>query len=260
MIKTKKTLATVMFDDGYVDNIEYAAPILKKHDCPASFYVVTGCIDFNLPTWTHIVEHLFLYTKKLEIEIETDSLPQSLRKNKWVNKNERVEFAKQMNPYLKHLSHENRSSVILKLQQYFNDVELPKIMMNWKEVKQLSDEGFSIGSHSISHAMLGTIADENEVSNELIASKNTIKKNIGIEPITISYPVGSYNKRTIELSKSAGYKIGLAVKQKFFNTDKDDFFEIPRTELYNESWFKTKMRITGTLENIKRIIHYGKPK
>ncbi|MEP7169091.1 MAG: polysaccharide deacetylase family protein, partial [Bacteroidota bacterium] len=165
LIKTKKKLATVMFDDGYVDNIQYAVPVLEKHDCPASFYVVTGCIDHNLPTWTHIVEHLFLYTNKLEINVETDSLPPSLKKNKWVDKNERIEFAKQMNPYLKNLTHENRSSVIMKLQKYFNDVELPKIMMSWKEVKQLNDAGFSIGSHSSSHAMLGTVADDNEVSN-----------------------------------------------------------------------------------------------
>ena len=42
-----------MFDDGYKDNIEYAAPILRQFKCPASFYVVTDCIDRNVPTWTY---------------------------------------------------------------------------------------------------------------------------------------------------------------------------------------------------------------
>src|SRR5687767_9198859 len=46
-----RKLATVLFDDGYKDNIEYAAPILKKYHCHASFYIVTNCIDKNIPTW-----------------------------------------------------------------------------------------------------------------------------------------------------------------------------------------------------------------
>jgi len=33
----KKKLATISFDDGYKDNIVYAAPILEKYNCKASF-------------------------------------------------------------------------------------------------------------------------------------------------------------------------------------------------------------------------------
>lgn len=35
--KNGKNIATVSFDDGYLDNLEIAAPILKKYRCPASF-------------------------------------------------------------------------------------------------------------------------------------------------------------------------------------------------------------------------------
>lgn len=34
----------ITFDDGYRDNIECAAPILKKYDIPATFFVTTGFI------------------------------------------------------------------------------------------------------------------------------------------------------------------------------------------------------------------------
>src|SRR5436309_2296093 len=53
-LRSKKEFATVLFDDGYKDNIEYAAPILDKNRIKASFYVVTSCIDQNVPTWTYI--------------------------------------------------------------------------------------------------------------------------------------------------------------------------------------------------------------
>jgi len=79
---------------------------------------------------------------------------------------------------------------------------------------------------------------------------------LGHFPTTISYPVGSYNETTKRISKEVGYKIGLAVNQNIYDPDKQDLFEIPRIELYNEPWWKTRLRITHTLENIKSIIRY----
>lgn len=35
----------ITFDDGYKDNFLHAAPILKKYDLPATFFVTTGYID-----------------------------------------------------------------------------------------------------------------------------------------------------------------------------------------------------------------------
>ncbi len=104
--------------------------------------------------------------------------------------------------------------------------------------------------------MLGTMTNENEIKNELLISAKTIEEKLGHFPITISYPVGSFNDTTKRISKEIGYKIGLAVKQNTYNPNKEDLFEISRIELYNEPWWKTRLRITNTLENIKSIIRY----
>lgn len=37
----------VTFDDGYLDNYEYAAPILRRHAIPAAFFVSTGMVEVN---------------------------------------------------------------------------------------------------------------------------------------------------------------------------------------------------------------------
>ena len=135
-------------------------------------------------------------------------------------------------------------------------MQLPKIMMSWNDIKQLKSEGYTIGSHSVTHSMLGTMTNDDDVFNELYFSGERIKEQTKKFPLTISYHLGSYNHKTIILSKKAGYKMGLDVKQEFYNTEKDNVFEIPRTELYNETWLKTKMRITGNLERLKKIIKY----
>lgn len=255
-LKNSSNTATIMFDDGYKDNIEYAAPILSKHGCKASFYVVTDCINKNKTTWTHTLEHIFQFTKKSDVEIQFPFLPAELNVNNLATYEDRLRYVKKLKPVLKKISHEERNMVMDRVLLKFDDVEYPKLMMDWKDLGQLQAEGHYIGSHTVTHCMLGTMVNEDEVYSELIESANDIEKNLGYKPVTISYPVGSYNENTKRLAKEAGYKYGLAVKQFTYHPLKDDIFEIPRIELYNESWWKTKLRISNHLEEIKQLIKY----
>jgi peptidoglycan/xylan/chitin deacetylase (PgdA/CDA1 family) len=252
----KNKYATIMFDDGYKDNIEFAAPILYKYKCKASFYVVTECIDKNLATWTHILDHLFQFTNKSKINIDFDFFPAELKTENLDTLEDRIGYVKKLKPFLKKLSHYDRNLVLERIVETYSDVELPKLMMNWYDLKKLRESGHYIGSHTVTHCMLGTMNNEEEIKKELLESGNRIKEELGYFPITISYPVGSYNESTKKLANETGYKIGLAVKQNIYNPKKDDFFEVSRIELYNESWWKTRLRISNSLENIKTLIRY----
>ena len=130
--------------------------------------------------------------------------------------------------------------------------------MDWQDLLKLKGAGHYIGSHSVTHAMLGTMKDHKQISDELVLSAKIIEEKLGHFPISISYPVGSYNDTTVTLSREAGYSVGLAVKQRLYNPDLDPIFEIPRIELYNENWLKTKWRITNFLEALKTVIRYKK--
>jgi peptidoglycan/xylan/chitin deacetylase (PgdA/CDA1 family) len=250
----KKKYATILFDDGYKDNLEYALPILEKYNVRASFYVVTDCIEKNIPTWTYILDYAFQYTNKKNINLEFDFLPEELRVNELPGNKERIEYVKKLKPVIKNISHEDRLRVITAVTESFDDVELPGLMMNWDDLRLLRSKGHYIGSHTVSHSMLGTMTNETEIKKELVESGEKIKLQLGYFPSTISYPVGSYNKTTIQLSKAAGYKIGLAVKQQPYDPGKHDCFEIPRIELYNEPWFKTRLRIASVLGTISKVL------
>ncbi|MGI9436575.1 MAG: polysaccharide deacetylase family protein [Geminicoccaceae bacterium] len=46
-----RPLLSITFDDGYLDNIDLALPLLRRHDCPATFFICTGPIESGQPFW-----------------------------------------------------------------------------------------------------------------------------------------------------------------------------------------------------------------
>lgn len=252
--KGKKSLATICFDDGYKDNLEFAAPILQKYKCPASFYVVTDCIDRNIPTWTYIVDYTFQHTNKPAIYLDFEFVPDELKK---------IELAgginasvKRVKPWMKSLSNSKRLSILATiLEQTKTSVDIPRNqMMNWKEVGELCTPSFTVSSHTHTHPMLANLESDEEVKEELLTSYKKIAENLHMKPQTISYPIGSYNQRVEELAKACGYSWGLAVDQRFFNVGIDRTTAIPRVELYAEPKWKVHARINGIYNGLKRLV------
>src|SRR3569832_890060 len=190
----KKKLASITFDDGFKDNLEYAAPVLKKYYCPASFYIVTDCIDKNIITWTHIYNNYFLSTNKMSLTIQSSHLRTEYNKtHTFASKQERINFGNRFFNELKNLPVDEIKKVVAQIESQFNDVAEPVVyMINWAEVNQLKNDGHVIGSHTKTHPFLSTI-NVTDTIDELKGSANRIAEMIGSYPISISYPVADFN-------------------------------------------------------------------
>ncbi len=252
-IESTHKIASIMFDDGYEDNILYAAPILEKYNCKASFYIVTDSVDKNLPIWTYLIDHLFQKTGRTAINLDYTFLPQTLRVNHLNNYSERIRYVRSLKPFLKQVPHSQREIIVNEITNAYNDVQVSGEMMNWDQIRQLKAEGHYIGSHTLTHPVLGMIEENITVREELFLSGQKIKEEVGYFPVSISYPVGSYNYTIKKVAQEVGYKTGLAVNKKKYNPEKEDLFEVPRIELYNEPWWKVKLRISNRIEQIKSI-------
>lgn len=255
--KTQKPLCAIGFDDGYRDFLDYALPILKKYDCPSSMYIVTDCIDNDLPPWTYRLNHYFINSKKLKISIDTTGFPGHLKNTEWRTKADMLEYARQLNHFMKSLDNDKRRLVYEDIAKEFNDVPPPHgLMLNWEEVKELRNHNCEVGSHTVSHPMLSKKLSYTELMFELKESALIIEKHTGTYPATISYPFGAYNNDVKKAAFEAGYKIGVTVNPSPYDSSRHNILEIPRIELFDEPFIKTRLRINEIVPKIRKIITF----
>lgn len=249
---SKKQLAAVCFDDGYLDNFSIAAPILRSYDCPATFFIVTKCIDTGLPTWTFDLDYRLANTRKKSIDLG-EFLDSEFKQYHFKEKKDALRLARKIKPRLKKIPDDERNILLNLIRNQLNDVEIPRMMMNWEEIKALQKMGFGIGSHSHTHAPLANIELEDSLDGEMSTSFKRIEFMTGIKPRSIAYPVGSYDNRVKSAAKKAGYLYGFAVENRKADLNVDDSFSLPRIELYQENRLKTFLRMNGIIQKLKEF-------
>lgn len=163
----------VTFDDGYKDNYDLAFPILNKYKVKCIFFITSSYI--NTKNWLlHDKVRLLVSLNKLDETIAEKELKQMNKGIKLTPK-----FINQVNSKIRELV-------------------LPRIMMDWKELKEINDSGFKIGSHTCTHAILKFL-NIKEQSNEMNKSISKIKEELSIEADCFAYPNGLYAPETNEI-------------------------------------------------------------
>lgn len=99
-------------------------------------------------------------------------------------------------------------------------------LMNKKEILSLTQIGWTIGSHTCTHADL-VKCDEEQLKKEINDSKNLLEKELGIPIKYFAYPKGFYTNQAIDHTKKAGYSMALSVDDAII-TRKTNRYLIPR--------------------------------
>lgn len=101
-------------------------------------------------------------------------------------------------------------------------------MMTAAQVREMADNGFEIGSHTLTHPHL-TDVGEDQLRRELVDSRHRLEDIIGREVVSFSYPYGDYDDRVLAAVITAGYKY--AVTTRLGTVGKTSVFEIPRVNV-----------------------------
>ena len=101
-------------------------------------------------------------------------------------------------------------------------------MMSAEQVREMSDAGFEIGSHSLTHPRL-TDLDDDQLRRELVDSKHKLEDIVGKEVSSFSYPYGDLNDRVVAAAVDAGYRYAMSTKLGIVGHG--DQFVIPRVNV-----------------------------
>lgn len=112
-------------------------------------------------------------------------------------------------------------------------------MMTAAQIRELSDAGFEIGSHTVTHPHLTDIPND-QLDREAIDSKHQLEDIIGKEVVSFSYPYGDHDERVIAAAVAAGYKY--AVSTKLGVAGMSGLYDIPRVNVRWNAWGPLLMR------------------
>lgn len=219
-----KRYCVITFDDGWLDNYLYAYPVFKRYNMPATIFLTTSRVGTNEWFWPdkigYLLSHYYkngaLHKNKVSIPLFVkEGLGEFTKGNRLQPAFIKRDMEEGINSAIetcKGLTDEEIDRLIGSLCRGL-DKKLPveRVLLNWQEIEEMSENRISFGSHSCSHKIL-TKLDPEDLRNEIADSMGFLKeKRINSVPV-FCYPNGDYTDKVIEEVKAAGYQAAVSTK------------------------------------------------
>lgn len=104
------------------------------------------------------------------------------------------------------------------------------------QLRELSDLGFEIGSHSVTHRIV-TNLNEDELCSELVDSKRKLEDLTGKRVDHFSCPKGRWSRRVVDVAHEAGYR-SVATSRIGVNSSGTDCYALTRVAVLRETSLK----------------------
>jgi peptidoglycan/xylan/chitin deacetylase (PgdA/CDA1 family) len=245
----------ITLDDGFKDNYTNAAPLLDWHDLPATFYVATTGLQDQKTYWWDDLQDIFFQTEALptvfEMEIGNRCLRYEFKRDHLLHQklanqirawnhnlpvpNERIALYMLLWERIKPLSYAIQNKVLSEIKDWASkrlDDSTQGTTMSIHEMQMLSQNPlFSIGAHSVHHALLAEQNDHDQAF-EIQESKRQLENWLGKSVEGFAYPYGNYSNLTQAIIKKAGFKYAVSTESKLV-TPQDDQYALPRIQVKN---------------------------
>lgn len=236
------------FDDGFIDNYEVAFPILRKHGVPGVFFISTGYIDSGDVFWFDHLVHVILKAQAPSIRL--DAIGQTLELG--TDEDGRRHAAARLLGLLKRSPESARLQALSELAaaagvSLSDDEKAGSAPMTWAQIREMSNAGMEFGSHTVSHPILSTIADDAQLQHELCESKAAIERELGRPVVALAYPVGgrdAINGDVLAATEKAGYRVAFTYQPGTEIPRQASRFSLPRIHVER---YTTRARFKASL-------------
>ncbi|HTV25438.1 MAG TPA: polysaccharide deacetylase family protein [Polyangiaceae bacterium] len=210
----------ISFDDGALDNYEYARPVLEKLSLRATFFVPVAHVAQAQSPWHDRLAFALLRAvaavrKPGSVDFDRLLAPFGLSVSSFaaILPDDALRLAQQGVAAAKPLSPDRRHEAIEALEKAIGGDQVPDFarVMSWDQVRELARAGHEIGSHSLSHSLLAELPDA-RVREEVEASRRQLSDALGAPVRSFCYPGGSYDARVTAAVRSAGYECAVTTQ------------------------------------------------
>ncbi len=252
--QTDRDSIVITFDDGYMDNLTHALPILEGENIPATVFVSTGNMEKNCELWWDELETVLftgdIFPKELRLKDDTygcrwDTATYKQRENcykalhymmkNWITVDERETWLEQL----------------WKWRSMEKMLEPTHLTLTKDACRKLAMSKYiTVGAHTVNHPALAKLPYKQQ-ENEIIDSIRDLEKLLGNEIDMFSYPFGSlgndFDKETEEICKKAGIKKAAATTSGLW-TNGMGHYDIPRNCIRNWGIFEFEAKIRSIFE------------
>jgi teichuronic acid exporter len=203
---SNEDLASITFDDGYRDNLTVALPVLKDLKVPATLFASTA----HLTGQAFFVD-IIVQTVRAAVPNSIDASMFGLGKLESKNMKKAKNTAETILAKLKYYHPSERDKLAFDFWCLHGSPPLPRLLLDESELKQCSDEGFTIGAHTHSHTIL-TSATNDFIAQDIEQNCNVISSITGIRPKYFAYPNGkpSIDFTSAQMQTVASFKFRAA--------------------------------------------------
>ena len=206
-VKTKKPKVILSFDDGYKDFIDYAVPILEKHNVRVNQNVIPYCIETGLPPVNVLLQDFIgkaptELVKKIPLNIDTTII-------------DRDKLGIKASSFIKYLPEFEFIPCRAKLLEFL--LNYPEFLcasiMTKKDIMQISSI-HEIGAHSFEHLSMEN-QNKEYFLNDLKKCKEYFLESLQLDCDIYCFPNGSATAEQIVLAKEYGFQNVLLVGDKY---------------------------------------------
>lgn len=217
------------FDDGLKNNFSVVYPVLKRLALPATFFICPGLIESGSWVWAYEIGQRLLSCNRNEFDNvkslinvpvnnvdDPNDLPASVEwilewmKTLWIGNRKEIENA------IRNATKHYAPSV--QEEEAFDN-------MTWDQLKMLSKDIITIGSHSISHPILTKISYD-EMVYEIVESKKWLETELNRQIELFCYPNGIFDEKIVDVVKN-NYIAAVGTEPGFSHVQ-DNFYKMNR--------------------------------
>jgi peptidoglycan/xylan/chitin deacetylase (PgdA/CDA1 family) len=245
--KLPKRAVAITFDDGYLDNLSCAKPILEQYGFPATQFVISGSVGQKGELLSDELERILLASPRLPrcltLSIAGQSYTWKLggeptQCTAWNmagggSPSSRHACFRELHRRLLPLSHNERVQVLTSLAEWAGagpSERSDRRPMDRSELRDLMRGGLiSIGAHTVHHILLAArpVAEQRR---EIRQSRGELEEMFGLRVPAFAYPYGGPDSQTQEtagLVREAGFSLAFANVRGLVGS-RSDRFMLPR--------------------------------